>query len=93
MASPIIGWGDEEDAALKEVALKEVPQYRCASCILETKTKAGSTAGKAPAPRTNPNIYLGKKKEKHSTKKKKFFCTYLLRRGNKKRLSTKLAEG
>ncbi len=37
----------EEDAALKEVAL---PRYRCASSILETKTKAGSTAAKAPAP-------------------------------------------
>ena len=50
-APPIIGWGDEEDAALKEVA---VPQYRCASCILETKTKVGSTAAKALAPRINP---------------------------------------
>ena len=52
-APPIIGWGDEEDAALKEVA---VPQYRCASCILETTTKAGSTAAKALAPHTNPKI-------------------------------------
>ena len=52
-APPIIGWGDEEDAALKEVA---VPQYRCASCILETTTKAGSTAAKAPAPHTNLSI-------------------------------------
>ena len=52
-APPPIGWGDEEDAALKEVAL---PRYRCASCFLETKTKVGSTAVKTPAPRTNPNI-------------------------------------
>ena len=36
----------EEDAALKEVAL---PRYRCANCILETKTKVGSTAVKDPA--------------------------------------------
>ena len=43
----------EEDDVLKEVAL---PRYRCANCILETKTKVGSTAAKAPAPRTNPNI-------------------------------------
>ena len=33
---PTILWSREEDAALKEVAL---PRYRCASCILETKTK------------------------------------------------------
>ena len=52
-APPIIGWGDEEDTALKEVA---VTQYRCASCILETTTKAGSTAAKAPAPHTNLSI-------------------------------------
>ncbi len=31
-------------------------RYRCASCILETKTKVGSTGAKAPAPHTNPNI-------------------------------------
>jgi hypothetical protein len=43
----------EEDASLKEVALT---RYRCVSCILETKTKVGSTAAKAPDPRTNPNI-------------------------------------
>ena len=52
-APPTIASRREEDAALKEVAL---PRYRCASCILETKTKVGSTAAKAPAPRTNPNI-------------------------------------
>ena len=43
----------EEDVGLKEVAL---PRYRCANCILETKTKVGSTAAKAPAPHTNPKI-------------------------------------
>ena len=46
-APPTIASSREEDAALKEVAL---PRYRCASSILETKTKAGSTAAKAPAP-------------------------------------------
>jgi hypothetical protein len=43
----------EEDTALKEVVLS---RYRCANCILETKTKVGSTTVKAPAPCTNPNI-------------------------------------
>ena len=52
-APPTIASRREEDAALKEVAL---PRYRFANCILETKTKVGSTAAKAPAPRTNPNI-------------------------------------
>ena len=52
-APPTIASSREEDAALKEVAL---PRYRCANCILEAKTKVGSTAAKAPAPRTNPNI-------------------------------------
>ena len=31
-------------------------RYRYSTCILETKTKVGSTTAKAPAPRTNPNI-------------------------------------
>jgi hypothetical protein len=31
-------------------------RYCCANCILETKTKVGSTAAKAPALRTNPKI-------------------------------------
>jgi hypothetical protein len=43
----------EEDAALRKWPL---PRYSCASCILETKTKVGSTAAKAPALRTNPKI-------------------------------------
>ena len=34
-APPTIASSREEDAALKEVAL---PRYRCANCILETKT-------------------------------------------------------
>jgi hypothetical protein len=50
-APPTIASRREEDAALKEVAL---PRYRCANGILETKAKDGSTAAKAPAPRTNP---------------------------------------
>ena len=52
-APPTIASRREEDAALKEVAM--LPRYRCASCILETKTTDGSTAAKAPAPRTNLN--------------------------------------
>ena len=52
-APPTIASSREEDTALKEVAL---PRYRCASCILETKTKVGSTVAKALAPRTNPKI-------------------------------------
>jgi hypothetical protein len=44
----------EEDVALKEVAM--LPRYRCASCILETKTTDGSTPSKAPVPRTNPTL-------------------------------------
>jgi hypothetical protein len=51
-APPTIA-SSREVAALKEVAL---PRYRCANCILETETKVGSTAAKAPAPRTNQNI-------------------------------------
>jgi hypothetical protein len=43
----------EEDAALRKWPK---PRYGCANCILETKTKVGSTAAKTPAPRTNPNI-------------------------------------
>jgi len=30
-----------------------LPRYRCANCILETKTKVGSTAAKAPDPRSD----------------------------------------
>ncbi len=50
--APTIVWRHEEDDALKEVALS---RYRCANCILETKTKVGSTSTKVPDPRTNPN--------------------------------------
>ncbi len=52
-APPTIASRREEDAALKEVVM--LTRYRCASCILETKTTDGSTGAKAPAPRTNPN--------------------------------------
>ena len=52
-APPTIVSSREEDAAMKEVALT---RYRCANCILETKTKVGNTAAKTPVPRTNPNI-------------------------------------
>jgi hypothetical protein len=50
---PTIASRREEDDALKEVAM--LPRYRCANCILETKTTDGITAAKAPDPRTNPN--------------------------------------
>jgi hypothetical protein len=50
---PTIASRREEDAALKEVTM--LSRYRCASCILETKTTDGSTVVKAPDPRTNPN--------------------------------------
>jgi hypothetical protein len=43
----------EEDVTLRKWSF---PRYCCASCILETKTKVGSTAAKAPALRTNPKI-------------------------------------
>ena len=49
-APPTIASCREEDAALRKWPL---PRYCFASCILETKTKVGSTAAKAPAPRTN----------------------------------------
>ena len=52
-APPTIVLSREEDAALRKWPK---PRYRCARCILETKTKVGSTAAKDPAPRTNPNI-------------------------------------
>ena len=44
-APPTIASRRKEGATLKEVAL---PRYRCASCILETKTNVGNTAAKAP---------------------------------------------
>jgi hypothetical protein len=50
--SPTIGSRWKEDAALKEVSK---PRLCYANGIFETKTKDGSTAAKAPAPRTNPN--------------------------------------
>jgi hypothetical protein len=53
-APPTIASRREEDAALRKWPL--LPRYCCASCILETKTKVGSTAAKAPALRTNPKI-------------------------------------
>jgi hypothetical protein len=43
----------EEDTTVRKWPL---PRYCSASCILETKTKVGSTTAKAPAPRINPNI-------------------------------------
>jgi hypothetical protein len=49
----IVSSRQEEDVSLKEVTLT---RYRCANCILETKTKVGSTTTKVPVPRTNPNI-------------------------------------
>ncbi len=52
-ASPTIVLCHEEDAALKKLPLT---RYCSAVCILETKTKVGSTTEKAPGPRTHPNI-------------------------------------
>jgi hypothetical protein len=43
----------EEDVALRKWSLS---RYYYASCILETKTKVGSTTVKVPVPRTHPNI-------------------------------------
>ena len=51
-APPTIVSCRKEDVALKEVAK---PRLCCANGKFETKTKDGSTAAKAPAPRTNPN--------------------------------------
>ncbi len=50
---PTIDSRREEDAALRKWPW---PRYCCSSCILETKTKVGSTVGKTPAPHTYPNI-------------------------------------
>jgi hypothetical protein len=46
----------EEDDELRKWSL---PRYCCASCILETKTKVGSTVAKVPVPRINPNMDEG----------------------------------
>ncbi len=43
----------QEDTALRRWTLS---RYCCARCILETKTKVGSTVVKAPVSRTHPNI-------------------------------------
>ena len=50
-APPTIASCREEDSALRKWPL---PRYCCARCILETKTKVGSTTVKVPTPRTNP---------------------------------------
>ena len=52
-APPTIASCREEDAALRKWPLS---RYCCASCILETKTKVGTTGTKVPVPRINPNI-------------------------------------
>ena len=51
-ASSIIASRREEDTVLKKWPK---PRLCCANGILETKANDGSTAAKAPAPRTNPN--------------------------------------
>jgi hypothetical protein len=51
--SPTIVLCHEEDTTLRK---RPLTRYCCARCILETKTKVGSTAAKAPAPHTHPNI-------------------------------------
>jgi hypothetical protein len=50
-APPTIASRREEDVALKKWPK---PWLCCANGILETKANDGSTAAKAPAPRTNP---------------------------------------
>ena len=50
---PTIVLSHEEDDVLRKCPK---PLYRSARYILETKTKVGSTTGKDPDPRTNPNI-------------------------------------
>ncbi len=52
-APPTIASCREEDVALRKWSLT---RYCCASYILQTKTKVGSTTVKVPAPRINPNI-------------------------------------
>jgi hypothetical protein len=51
--SPTIDSCREEDAELRKWSLS---RYCSTRCILETKTKVGSTVAKDPVPRTNPNI-------------------------------------
>jgi hypothetical protein len=50
-APPTVASRREEDVALKEWPK---PWLSCVNGILETKANDGSTAAKAPAPRTNP---------------------------------------
>ncbi len=52
-APPTIASCREEDDTLRKWSLT---RYCCASYILETKTKVGSTSVKVPVPPTNPNI-------------------------------------
>ncbi len=52
-APPTIASCREEDSELRKWSLS---RYCSTSCILETKTKVGTTVAKAPAPRINPNI-------------------------------------
>ena len=52
-APPTMASRHEEDVVLRKWPL---PRYCCPSCILDTKTKVGSTAVKVPVPRTNGNI-------------------------------------
>ncbi len=51
--SPTIVLRREEDTTPRKWSL---PRYCYARCILETKTKVGSTIAKTPVPRTHPNI-------------------------------------
>jgi hypothetical protein len=52
-APPTIASCREEDATLRKWPW---PRYCCASCILGSETKVGSTVAKDPDPRINPNI-------------------------------------
>ncbi len=52
-APSTIGLCHKTDTTLTKWSLT---QYCSSSCILETKTKVGSTTVKVPVPRTHPNI-------------------------------------
>jgi len=73
-APPIIASSREEDAALKKWPK---PRLCCASCILETKAKVGSTAAKAPAPRANYRVAMEKPQYRFSQKPKPWQEVYI----------------
>jgi hypothetical protein len=56
MVAPLTPKPTHKAESLAKVRKWSLPRYCCASCILETRTKVGSTSAKAPALRTNPKI-------------------------------------